>query len=97
MLRAGTSGATPRSRLIDQRDVRVLRLYVRLVRLIKPPNYSETPAGTDAAGCPRNLGFKQSTGFAQGTLFSSQGALLSSSPDPPAHSGLDGSRGAKNR
>src|SRR5438093_5844434 len=51
MLRAGTTGATPWSRLIDQRDVRVLRLQCSPC-----PTYSCAakllggPAGTEAAG-----------------------------------------------
>jgi hypothetical protein len=56
MLRAGTSGANPRSRLIDQRDVRVFRLCVRFVRFIQAAKLLLETLGTDASVLRRNLG-----------------------------------------
>ena len=77
MLRAGTTGANPWSRLIDQRDVRVSSTPMfALSDLLS----RQTTQGPRRHGCrrgPQEFGVLQSTGFAQGTLFSSQGALLS--------------------
>ena len=59
MLRAGTAGANPRSRLIDQRERLSLSTRFALSDLFhEPPNNSET-FGTNAPGLVRNLGLSK--------------------------------------